>query len=75
MDSVFISMGQISGMFIKEWQIPFSYSANQVICSNSLLYFPGKSSTANMQPETKDNKYGGLASKLVCNSGMQQDDS
>ncbi|XP_060717797.1 NIPA-like protein 2 [Tachysurus vachellii] len=35
----------------------------------------GKSSTANMQPESKDNKYGGLASKLGCNSGMQQEDS
>ncbi|KAK3515460.1 hypothetical protein QTP70_022956, partial [Hemibagrus guttatus] len=41
----------------------------------SMGQISGKSSTANMQPETKDNKYGGLASKLVCNSGRQQDDS
>ncbi|XP_076850783.1 NIPA-like protein 2 [Brachyhypopomus gauderio] len=41
----------------------------------SMGQIPGKSCSDKVQPETKDSKYGTLASKFVCNSGVQQDDS
>ncbi|KAK1806747.1 hypothetical protein P4O66_005247 [Electrophorus voltai] len=39
----------------------------------SMGQIPGKTSTDKVQPETKDSKYGTLASKFVCNSGVQDD--
>ncbi|TSK20266.1 NIPA-like protein 2 [Bagarius yarrelli] len=56
------------------------YDATEIVPINFVFFttsavIAGKSSTSNMLPDTKDNKYGGLASKLVCNSGTQQDDS
>lgn len=74
MDSVLISMGKISGTFMKVKSL-FNIMVTQMLLITSVVCFPGKSSAANTKPEKKDNKYGGLASKLVCNSGMQQADS
>ncbi|XP_052475148.1 NIPA-like protein 2 isoform X2 [Carassius gibelio] len=40
----------------------------------SMSQIPGKSCTDKVQPQSDDSKYGKLAPKLTCNSGIQQDE-
>ncbi|KAG1942870.1 NIPA-like protein 2 isoform X1 [Pimephales promelas] len=40
----------------------------------SMGQIPGKSCTDKVQPQPDGNKYGALASKFTCNSGIQQDE-
>ncbi|XP_030638969.1 NIPA-like protein 2 [Chanos chanos] len=41
----------------------------------SMGQIPGKRCTDKVQPDPTDSKYGALAAKLMCNSGIEQDDS
>lgn len=44
------------------------------VISDCVLCVSGKSCTDKVQPQSEDSKYGKLASKLTCNSEIQQDE-
>uniref|UniRef100_A0A671PGG5 NIPA like domain containing 2 n=1 Tax=Sinocyclocheilus anshuiensis TaxID=1608454 RepID=A0A671PGG5_9TELE len=73
MDRVFISMGQIPGIPITPDSGPAIEPSRVQDIMGLCLCISGKRCTDKVQPQSDDSKYGKLASKLTCNSGIQDE--